>query len=60
MNCVAMDESGRIFAGGSYSQNTFALAKLLPNGALDDSFGTGGVVYPQSGTAVSIRHMTPV
>lgn len=46
---VAVDENGAIYAGGLYNASSFALAKLHPNGTLDGSFGTGGIVFPKSG-----------
>jgi len=44
---VAIDSEGRIVIAGSTSDGTsgdFAVARYLPDGSLDPSFGTGGVV----------------
>src|SRR5262249_19285289 len=46
-NAVAMDASGRIVAAGyAYvgGNESLALARFLPNGVLDPTFGTGGKV----------------
>lgn len=51
--CVVLQRDGKIIVGGralvSGSQEDFALVRYLPNGSLDLSFGTGGIVI----TAVS-------
>ena len=39
--------AGRIFSGSTGSSSL--LIRLLPNGELDNSFGTGGIVNPQFG-----------
>jgi uncharacterized delta-60 repeat protein len=46
---VAIDSRGRIVAGGAYGAspihlNSFALARYKPDGSLDPSFGSGGLV----------------
>jgi uncharacterized delta-60 repeat protein len=46
---VAVDSHGRIVAGGAYGVspihlNSFALARYKPDGSLDPSFGSGGLV----------------
>jgi uncharacterized delta-60 repeat protein len=57
---VAIDGSGRILvAGGAYwtsgtgknktTQTDFTLIRLLPNGTLDSTFGTGGMVHTDFG-----------
>ena len=40
---VALDPDGRIVAAGS-RDDTVIVVRLLPDGSLDDSFGTGGIV----------------
>jgi uncharacterized delta-60 repeat protein len=40
---LALDSEGRLLVAGSLA-NEFLLLRLLPNGALDDSFGGGGRV----------------
>jgi uncharacterized delta-60 repeat protein len=44
-NAVTIDSLGRIDLGGAATvgQNKFAVARLLANGKLDTSFGTGGI-----------------
>jgi uncharacterized delta-60 repeat protein len=53
-NAVALGQDGRILVAGATCTNIFqgnciqygsALARLLPSGALDPTFGTGGTVY---------------
>ncbi len=49
INSITMQSNGQIVAGGYATQivsgiNEFALARYNPNGALDTSFGTNGVV----------------
>jgi uncharacterized delta-60 repeat protein len=62
-NSVAIDSQGRIVVAGgtteSYAGGDFALARYMPNGALDPSFGAGGKVTTDFGdghgaTAVGI------
>ena len=50
-NTVAIDSKGRIIVGGYYESdnlvslaNIFTIARLLPDGALDASFGSHGIV----------------
>ncbi|MBL8363185.1 MAG: hypothetical protein JNN18_22045 [Rubrivivax sp.] len=49
-HAVAIQDDGRIVVGGTTLKNTsttgqdFALVRLMPNGALDTSFGDGGQV----------------
>lgn len=45
----AIQSDGKIVAGG-YSDQKFALARYLTSGALDTSFGTGGMVTTVIGT----------
>lgn len=52
---IALDRDGKIVVAGysgNGSNNDFALARYLPNGALDTTFGTGGKVM----TAVGPGH----
>ncbi len=52
---VLIDSDGSIFACGTISgQTDFALAKYLPNGTLDESFGTGGKVTTRMNTTGSV------
>ena len=46
---VAIQTDGRIIVGGT-TQDKFALARLLPNGTLDTSFGSGGLVLANPNT----------
>jgi uncharacterized delta-60 repeat protein len=54
-NTLLLQPNGKILAGGQTGGNgynlsaEFALARLLPNGHLDTSFGTGGKVITQFG-----------
>lgn len=41
---VAIQSDGKIVVGGGVATRTFALVRLLPNGLLDPSFGTAGLV----------------
>lgn len=45
----AIQPDGKILVGG-YSSHQFALARYLPSGTLDTSFGTGGMVSTVIGT----------
>jgi uncharacterized delta-60 repeat protein len=54
INDLALQSDGRIVVGGfkgSFNTNnaTFALARFLPTGTLDNSFGTGGIVTTDYG-----------
>jgi uncharacterized delta-60 repeat protein len=56
---TAIDSRGRIVAGGFsgdiHSRGYFTLARYLPDGSLDRSFGTGGIaVTGLEGTAFSV------
>ena len=55
VRAVAIDSHGRIVAAGfgrqSGGHRDFALARYEPNGALDPSFGTGGTVTTDPGSA---------
>ena len=42
--CIAMQENGRILVGGTYGAQ-FLVARLMPDGSLDPSFGQGGLVF---------------
>jgi uncharacterized delta-60 repeat protein len=61
---VAIDRSGRIVAGGSAFNTAtdpyrkFAVARYRDTGALDVSFGTGGVVTTDLGNPADGRGMT--
>ncbi len=44
VQAIAIDAGGRIAVVGDTSQNTLALARYLPDGRPDSSFGTGGIV----------------
>jgi uncharacterized delta-60 repeat protein len=49
---IALDSQGRIALGGAVATvgtSTWALARLQPNGNLDTTFGSGGVVTTQVG-----------
>ena len=46
---AVLQSDGKIVAGG-YSDRKFALARYLSSGALDTSFGTGGLVTTVVGT----------
>lgn len=51
--CMAVQSNGRILIGGYSTQDGtthFALARLLANGALDNDFGTGGIVTTPIGS----------
>ncbi len=48
---VLIQPDGKIVATGNSDSNTFALARYDPNGALDTSFGTGGKVLTNFGSA---------
>jgi uncharacterized delta-60 repeat protein len=53
-NAVAIESNGDIVAGGfgtSHGIQVFAIARSLPNGALDPAFGTGGLVLTSFGDA---------
>jgi uncharacterized delta-60 repeat protein len=55
-NAIALQDDGKIVAAGTASLPDtngldFALIRLLPTGALDPSFGTGGVVTTDLGGA---------
>jgi uncharacterized delta-60 repeat protein len=54
-NALVLQTDGKlVIAGGSYSTNqTFALARLNSNGALDTTFGTGGKVTTSFGAGES-------
>lgn len=41
---LAIDGDGRIIAGGVSGDNNWALARYLPDGTLDQSFGMGGIL----------------
>ncbi|MEC9004655.1 MAG: Ig-like domain-containing protein [Planctomycetota bacterium] len=43
INRIITDEQGRLLAAGE-KDNQFALARLHPDGSLDTSFGSGGIV----------------
>jgi uncharacterized delta-60 repeat protein len=45
---MAIDSAGRILVAGT-TNNTFALARYQPDGALDSDFGTGGTVTTSFG-----------
>jgi uncharacterized delta-60 repeat protein len=53
VNAIAIQPDGKILAAG-YSDNTFnydfAVARYLPNGTLDNSFGTNGKVIKNFGS----------
>jgi uncharacterized delta-60 repeat protein len=61
---VAIDASGRIVVVGytfiSGGDSDFALARLNPDGSLDLSFGTGGVVVTPYGTGADQAHCVAV
>ena len=46
---VALQRDGKIVAAGT-GRGVFALARYNPNGSLDQSFGTGGIVSTAVGT----------
>ncbi|HRD51376.1 MAG TPA: delta-60 repeat domain-containing protein, partial [Flavobacteriales bacterium] len=51
--CVLVQPDGRILmAGGSHQGNgvRFAIARLMPNGTLDNTFGTSGRATAQLGS----------
>jgi uncharacterized delta-60 repeat protein len=51
---LAIDSSGNLVVAG-VSNNAFALVRYLPNGSLDASFGSGGIVTtPITGTSSSV------
>jgi uncharacterized delta-60 repeat protein len=50
---VAIQPNGKIIAGGSVGDD-FALARYIPDGSLDPSFGTGGEVTTNLGNTDSI------
>jgi uncharacterized delta-60 repeat protein len=56
---VAIDAQNRILVGGQTtvgSTRQFGIARLLPDGALDTSFGTGGIaVVPTPGTESAVE-----
>lgn len=54
-HAVAVQSDGKIVVGGftGGSGGKFAIARLLPSGALDTSFGSGGLVERQVGTVNS-------
>jgi uncharacterized delta-60 repeat protein len=49
---VAIDASGRILAGGVAVGAGYALVRLLPDGALDGSFGVGGKAISRVGAVL--------
>ena len=42
-NLLALQQDGKILVGGTNSTNHISVARLLPDGTLDASFGTAGV-----------------
>jgi uncharacterized delta-60 repeat protein len=54
INGIAIQPDGKIVVAGS-SASAFALARYLPNGALDTTFGTGGTVTTPIGNASSVQ-----
>ncbi|MBK7382164.1 MAG: T9SS type A sorting domain-containing protein [Flavobacteriales bacterium] len=58
--CIAVQPDGRIVVGGSTQQQTgvggiaMALVRLMPDGSLDNSFGTGGRVTTTLGSGSTI------
>lgn len=55
IEAMGLDGSGRIVVAGRMSpagsQGRFALARYLPDGTLDASFGEGGIVLPVTGAS---------
>lgn len=52
-NCIALQEDGKILAGGTSkgaTANVFTIARYSKDGVLDASFGTGGIVTTAIGT----------
>jgi uncharacterized delta-60 repeat protein len=56
-NAVAVDGAGRIVLGG-YIDADFAVLRLTPAGALDSTFGSGGVARAKLGKGGSIAALT--
>ena len=50
---VAIQADGKIVAAGSGNLR-FSIARYNPNGSLDSSFGTGGIISPTWGAAYSV------
>jgi uncharacterized delta-60 repeat protein len=48
---VAIQPDGKILAGGTSEAADFALVRYRPDGSLDDSFGSGGIVITDLGTS---------
>ena len=46
---VQIEEGGKVLLAARTGDYRFALARLLPNGALDAGFGTGGKAFAQHG-----------
>jgi len=60
LNALALQSDGKIVAGGSSgsslgNQEEFLLARYLPNGSLDISFATGGIMEVDLGNAATIN-----
>lgn len=55
-NAVVIQADGKIVAGGVYSTR-FALVRYLPNGTLDNSFGSGGKIAADTYGDGGIRGM---
>ena len=51
---IAVQPDGKILVAGTWSTNSFALARYLSNGALDSGFGTNGVIITPSGFVADI------
>jgi uncharacterized delta-60 repeat protein len=51
-NAVAIEQNGDLVVGGTYtgSKEEFAVARYLPNGELDPTFGSSGLVITGFGT----------
>src|SRR4029450_2472271 len=58
-NAGALQPDGKIVAGGgkftSSSTEDLAVVRYLPNGILDPTFGTGGVVTTNVGTVAELE-----
>ncbi len=50
---LVIQSDGKIVAGGIASWSTFGLARYLPNGTLDSSFGNNGKVFGEVGGLAS-------
>lgn len=64
--CMTRTVDGRILIGGGIgpssnsSTSTPLVARYLPNGALDSSFGSGGTIYPSLEQNTQVTDMVPL